>query len=813
MRVAALLALALVCACSPAGGGQPSIIGQSGDGGTDGGGGPGTISARHSPIADENRLPGSDGWRLEVPEDRIAAYADRTSALPGETVAIHAGAASAVAATWELWRLGYYGGALGRKIVAGGPVKVPAWTAAKLDPATGAVSAGWPAVFSVPVPKEAVTGAYLVKISSALGQTWATFVVRESVRGAPILYPMSTNTYQAYNGWGGTSLYENSRSDWPRWHAFAVSFDRPYQGRGSGELLSKDLDFITFAEAQGYDVAYVTDADLDAEPDLVTGRRMLLFQGHSEYWTAAMRAVTESAIAAGTNVAFLAANDSYWQVRFADAGRRLLIGYKEFASLDPAAQGDPAHLTTRWRDPPLNRPESAMIGEMYGAWQWVAAPLSVRDPSCWIWSGTGVTSASRVAGVYADEVDNRGDQGLLPPGVDAVAGALTEDHGGQRAAAESTLYAAQSGAQVFSAGSILWSSTLAARGRWDGRIQQATANLFSAFAGDGTLPAPLQPMALGPGEPAPRYRPGVQVTTVSDAFRHPTAVAVAADGDAIVVDDERIVRVSPDGTVTRVAGSTTGVADGPADSALFYDPRGVAVGPDGTIYVADTFNNRIRAIADGRVWTIAGSQLGFADGVGSNALFAWPMGIALSGRGTLLVADTWNQRIREVRPDGTVTTLAGNGAKGVRDGAGSGAQLSYPMDVAAMGGGDALFVEPGMGVLRKISGAVVSTVAGQVGTMGWNDGAAGEALISETIAAAVRPGGEIVFLDGASARVRALRGGMVDTLAGGSGSVGADGAGSEAGFGFPRALAVAPDGSILVVDVETHALRRITVSP
>ncbi|HTO97644.1 MAG TPA: N,N-dimethylformamidase beta subunit family domain-containing protein [Myxococcales bacterium] len=777
----------------------------------------GTLALRPSPIAEENQRCGDRGWQLDAPSDQIAAYADRTSALPGESVVVHAGAAAATSASWQLYRLGYYDGMLGRKVAEGGPVQVPLWTAAVLDPATGAVSANWPATFSVAVPPQAVTGVYLVKISAPLGQTWATFVVRERARAAGILYTTSTNTYQAYNGWGGTSLYQNTRTDWPLWHAFAVSFDRPYQNHGSGEVLSMDREFITFAEAQGYDLAYVTDADLDADPGLVARRRMVLFQGHSEYWTAAMRDAAERAIGSGINTAFLAANSAYWQVRFQDASRRLLIGYKEFASLDPLAQSDPAHVTTRWRDPPLDRPESGMIGEMFGAWQWVAAPLSVGDPSSWLWKGTGVDPGTVIPGVYANEVDNRGDPGLLPPGVAAIGNALTENHDGQVMAGESTLYTAGSGAKVFSTGSIKWSVALAGAGRWDARIQQATANVFSVFAGDGTLPAPLQPMRLPSGPSAPSYRPQVQVKSVSAAFQAPTSVAAAPGGDAIVVDDDRILRVTPAGAVSLVAGSSDGFADGPCAAALFSGPRGLAVGADGTIYVSDTRNNRIRAISPaGMVRTIAGSRMGFADGVGANALFTWPMAIAVSATGSLLVADTWNQRIREVRLDGTVTTWAGNGLVGLVDGAGATAQLSYPMSLAMLPGGDVLFVEPESGMLRKVSaglGHEVSRVAGALGAVGWNDGSGGDAMISETIAAAVSPTGEVVLLDGASARIRALRSGVVDTLAGGGGGRLADGAGSDVRFRFPRALAVAPDGSYLVVDVADHALRRITVKP
>src|SRR6266850_2331562 len=794
MRRTALLLLATVLACGGAGptGLDPSQKQQSDggdagappgdppDSGVDGGepdaGHPDAgqpedttpLPLRRSPIADENQLPGSRSWQLDSPSDEIAAYANRTSALPGEAVEIHAGAATATTATWELWRLGYYGGTLGRRIAKGGPVTVPAWTPAVMDP----------------------------------------------VKGAVILYPMSTNTYQAYNNWGGTGLYNNSRSDWPYWHAFAVSFDRPYQNRGAGELLSNDRSFITFAEAQGYDIAYVSDADLDADPNLVKRRRMVLFQGHTEYWTMGMRDTADKAIAAGTNVAFLAANSAYWQVRYADASRRTMIGYKEFAYLDPANQTDPLHLTARFRDPPLNRPENAMAGEMFGAWQWVAAPLSIKDPSHWLWRGAGVDANTMIPGVYSGEVDNRGDPRSLPAGVSVLAGTMTENHGGDFQPGESTLYTAASGAQVFSAGSIKWSATLARARSWDPRIQQATANLFSVFAGDGNLPATLEPMSLPDPAPAPNYRGGVQVRTITRSLTAPRAVAAAPNGDAIIADKHRILRVTPNGTVNVVAGATwSGYADGPAGSAVFSDPHGITVASDGTIYVADTKNNRIRSISNGTVKTLAGSEMGFADGKGAAAMFTWPMGITLTTSGTILVADTWNYRIREVGLDGTVRTWAGTGERGLDNGPGAKATLMYPMSMAARPGGDALLIEPESGMIRKVSSAPthdVTVLLGNLGVQGWSDGTVSWAEISETIAAAVRADGQVVFLDSASARVRALRNGVVDTLAGGVHGGTVDGNGPDAGFGFPRGVAVAPDGSILVVDLAERALRRVT---
>ena len=802
--------------------GSPNRAGTQGSGGTDGnpdagilddggaahagsGGGSnaGFFPLRRSPIADENLQQGSGGWRLSALSRKLAAFADRTSYLPGEVVSIHAGAETATNATYQVWRLGYYGGAGGRKILDGAHVSIPIWQPAVLDPATGAVRAPWPTAFRFRVPAWAVTGVYLVRISAPSGQTYAMFVVREAVAGATVLYPVSTNTYQAYNLWGGTSLYFNRRSDWTPRHAYAVSFDRPYEiGGGAGELFGRDRDFITFAEGQGYDIAYVTDTDLDAAPELTARRRMIALQGHSEYWTAGMRDAAEAAIGRGTNAAFFAANNAYWQVRFADDSRRLLIGYKEFAALDPIASVDPVRTTTKWRSAPVNRPENAMIGEMYGSWIWTSTPLTVTDASSWVWTGAGVSANSIVPGVYSDEVDRRFDNGAQPVST-VIADSMVEGFDARLDTGETTIYTAPSGAEVFSAGSIQWSRALANAGNWDRRIQQLVANLFSRFAGDGTLgPAALQPLNLPPGPSRPSYRGGVQVATVTTALKRPVAVAAGPGGDALVVDQDQIVRVSGAGVVTAVAGGSPGYADGPAARAAFRGPRGLAVAPSGDVYVSDTGNDVIRVISNGTVRTLASG-------------FSTPMGIALTPDGTLLVADSRNFRLCAVAATGAVSTWAGTGVNDVTNGPGASAALSYPFAVAVLPTGDAIIAEPAHGVMRKISAAAaheVTNLIGGLGTEGWDDGPSASATVSETLALAARADGQLVFLDSATARVRAFRDGAVDTLAGGQRGGTVDGAGESAGFGWPRGIAVAADGSLLVVDAREHALRKVTLS-
>src|SRR5260370_19314639 len=110
------------------------------DGGVDGGPqdppGTGVLPLRHSPIVDENLQPGGSGWRLDSPTRQLAAYADRTSALPGEQVIVRAGASVATSVTWELWRLGYYGGPGGRRFAPGRPAPVSALAHPVDEPAT-----------------------------------------------------------------------------------------------------------------------------------------------------------------------------------------------------------------------------------------------------------------------------------------------------------------------------------------------------------------------------------------------------------------------------------------------------------------------------------------------------------------------------------------------------------------------------------------------------------------------------------------------------------------------------------------------------
>ncbi len=845
LRILAIAIFGCLSACHVGGGEHPNDTGLSNrpDGGIDNGdasvpdggideedpprdpGVPCTAIADTGPLAtvpQENQRPGSSDWRRVDGRAGLAGFADRTSYKPGENVVIHAAAPNAIETRWEVWRMGYYAGARGRRIAAGGPLQLPAALPVRFDPQTGAVSAPWPASFCFKLPSDAVTGMYLVKLIAFHGQSYVPFVVRQIQPTAPILIVMPFTTYQAYNSWGGTSLYVNGRPDCPRPHAFAASFDRPFNlGVGSGNFLSDDSYFLNFVEGQRYDLAYATDVDLDARPSILASRRLIIISGHSEYWTAGMRRHIEEAIAPGTNLAFLGANDIYWQVRYApsESGypRRSVVGYKEFVALDPMQQVDPTLITARWRDLQSPRPENAISGTMYGEWIWKARPLIVTDPTSWVWVASGVQFGSPLAGVVSGEVNRRYDNGFEPAGVQEIAGADVESYNAWLQRAQMTVFSHPSGSQVFTSGTLVWTRAVGHPDVWDRRAQQVMANVLARFAGDGVLGETALTQIDLPSRTEIENRPQVSVSTVTTALTSPVAIALGPGDDAIVSDNHRILRVTPAGVISLIAGDGPGYRDGSGSNARFLNPHGLAVDRDGTIYVADTGNSRIRVISpSGDVGTLAGSSDGFADGPGSVARFYRPTSIVLTRGRTLAVADNWNFRIRAVALDGTTSTWAGTGANGILDGPGRIANLTHPFSLALQSDDGLLLVEPETGLIRRVApdpDHTVSRLFGELNRYGWQDGNTSTASLSETMSIALTADQQLILLDAASSRVRLLADGRIQTLAGGRRADLHDGSGDEAGFGFPRAVAVTSDGNLLVVDTTEHALRCVVWRP
>src|SRR5258707_7710272 len=202
-----------------------------------------------------------------------------------------------------------------------------------------------------------------------------------------------------------------------------------------------------------------------------------------------MRRHIEQAIAAGTNLAFLGANDIYWQVRYApsESGhpRRSVVGYKEFVALDPMQQVDPTLITARWRDLRNPRPENAISGTMYGEWIWKARPLIVTDPTSWVWVGSGVQFGSPLAGVVSGEVNRRYDNGFEPAGVREIAGADVESYNAWLQRAQMTVFSHPSGSQVFTSGTLGWTRAVGHPNVWDRRAPPGMGQMVAGFSRDG----------------------------------------------------------------------------------------------------------------------------------------------------------------------------------------------------------------------------------------------------------------------------------------------------------------------------------------
>lgn len=216
----------------------------------------------------------------------------------------------------------------------------------------------------------------------------------------------------------------------------------------------------------------------------------------------------------------------------------------------------------------------------------------------------------------------------------------------------------------------------------------------------------------------------------SARFYEPTDVAWHQSSKTLFVADRRNHRIRKivAGQVTTLAGSsTTGLVDGKGTSARFYYPEGITVAPGGVVYVSDTYNHAIRRVTtDGAVITVAGStSLGYVNGKGGAARFYYPRGLTYTA-GALIVADTYNHRLRRVTLDGTVTLFAGTGSAGLTNGALASARFYYPYDVASGPGGVVVVADNNNHQIRRISGGQVSTLAGS-GTGSFLDGAAASA--------------------------------------------------------------------------------------
>lgn len=298
-------------------------------------------------------------------------------------------------------------------------------------------------------------------------------------------------------------------------------------------------------------------------------------------------------------------------------------------------------------------------------------------------------------------------------------------------------------------------------------------------------------------------------------FSLPGGVAVGANGIVFVADtgNHTIRRIAPGGVVTTYAGvaGSAGPQNGLFGLARLFGPRAVAVDAAGFVYVADAQSQTIRKVVqDSYVDTLAGVSLflGSQDSSAGVARFNFPSGIAVDRNSNVYVSDTNNHTIRKITPGGVVTTLAGEPTVAGRvDGLGNAARFSFPRGLAVDESGNVFVADASNNCIRKITPAgAVTTVAG-TGTVGGRDGAGATSLFSNPWGLALDSSGNLFVTEYNNGRIRRISPtGVVSTLAGGANG-GADGTGSAARFLNPSGIAVDASGKLYVADTGNFTIR------
>jgi sugar lactone lactonase YvrE len=280
--------------------------------------------------------------------------------------------------------------------------------------------------------------------------------------------------------------------------------------------------------------------------------------------------------------------------------------------------------------------------------------------------------------------------------------------------------------------------------------------------------------------------------------------------------------VTGESDIETVAGSSEGFAGdgGPAVEALLDQPRDTAVAADGTIYVADTFNNRIREIApDGTISTFAGTGSPDYDGddvAATSASLHWPHDVTVDDTGTVYIADSAHHRIRRVDSDGVITTIAGTGEAGSTGDGGPAteARIQNPKSVVVHDG--ALYFSSLEDKIRRVglASGIITTIAG-TGVAGYSgdDGPATRARLDSPQRLAIDSAGNIYVADTGNSAVRRIDAatGTITTIAGDGtpGSSGNGGPATAAQIDHPRGLALAGDSSLYIADSDSHRVRRV----
>ncbi|SEH02909.1 hypothetical protein SAMN05444920_13121 [Nonomuraea solani] len=395
---------------------------------------------------------------------------------------------------------------------------------------------------------------------AVLGDGCAYFVVRASAPASPVVVAIPFPTWEAYNrpGVPGEGLYQSEQPD----RAVKVSFDRP----GAGPQVEEwELGLLRWLGPSGYAVDYCSGLDLHGGLDLLSRYRLLVINGHDEYWSWEMRDAVEAFARGGGNIAIFSGNTCWWQVRFED-DLRTMVCYRD-AVADPLARTDPGRTTVEWPSDPVNRPENTLTGLTFrnGAGCWVDSRVmsqesyTARFTDHWVYTGTGLrdgdTFGRGALGYETDAADLEWLDGVpratgrdgTPPSFVVLATADLSHWRRYGRGGAATMGVHRLGAgTVFNAGTINWGNTLAA----DPVLARITRNVLDRLSGP---PGPPRWEDIGPATPHPAASSGPPAPSGPSAPSRssaPARPAAEARPVALVVCENRLFAAGPGGVLS-----------------------------------------------------------------------------------------------------------------------------------------------------------------------------------------------------------------------------------------------------------------------
>jgi hypothetical protein len=441
-------------------------------------------------IAVENRSLGTTGWRLSGPANLLGGqghgpvqgYVAAQAISPGQTQSVYVSAPRARTVTLRIYRMGYYAGRGGRLVLKSKPLRVSAQPPCTHRSLTGLTECHWHPTLTFAIPQALLSGVYIVKMTTNNGSERDCMFVARSSTPRPLLVEIPTATYEAYNAWGGDSLYPGGSKKvgvTGTNQGVEVSYDRPYDSQtGAGQFFIREVAMVRFLERYGYPVSYTTIESIDHQPAQVRDTKALIDVGHSEYWSARDQQAFASARDHGTSLIFISSDTMAWRVRFASASNassqagqadHIIVAYKETVSKDP----DRAQPSGLFPQGGANLVSSAYNGcitprirqpgpPVYRYYPWIPAP---GLKPAWLFAATGINASTHILAIAGYELDqitpsSPRDTQLIGSSLGVTCQSADEPSPVRGTVADTTLYHAPSGALVFATGTLGWEYAL-----------------------------------------------------------------------------------------------------------------------------------------------------------------------------------------------------------------------------------------------------------------------------------------------------------------------------------------------------------------